>query len=161
LEAPVSRTALKGCPKTMTSNKRWKPSSCRFSKVNGTVTIWLKRPDFFQHIIHIAYRCCAFRKCCLFRLVERDVEDTFPAAFAKHYRYAQVDVVLAILAFEVDRCRKEFLLVAYDAFHYRCARRTGCIPGRCTDELGQGSATHHGISDNLLLLFFRQKLGYG
>src|SRR5690606_21491761 len=120
LEAPVSSTALNGCPKTMTSSKRWKPSSCRFSKVNGTVTIWLKRPDFFQHIIHVAHRFGAFCKCCLFRYAQRKIEDTLPAAFAKYYGYAQVDVVLVVFAFKVDRCGKEFLLIAHDTLHHRC-----------------------------------------
>src|SRR5690606_10422509 len=139
----------------MTSNKRWKPSSCRFSNVNGTVTIWLKRPDFFQYIIHVAYRFGAFRECGLFRYAEWEIEDTLPAAFAQYHRYAEVDVFLVILAFEEDRRGKEFLLVAHNAFHHCRRGGTGRIPCRRTDELGQCSAAHHGVGHNLILLGFR------
>src|SRR5690606_5815693 len=150
LDAPVSNTALKGRPKTMTSNKRWKPSSCRFSNVNGMVTIWLKRPVFFQYVIHVAYRVGAFRECCFFSYAEREIEDTLPAAFAQYHRYAEVDVFLVVLAFEVHRRGKKFLLVAHDALHYRRRGGTWGIPRRRTDELGQRSAAHHGIGNNLI-----------
>jgi hypothetical protein len=39
LEAPVSKTANNFSPKTTISTNRWKPSSCKFIKIKGTVIV--------------------------------------------------------------------------------------------------------------------------